>query len=164
VTGADAILTLERAGVGFRLAPDGRLLAHLPARLPDGADALLDVVRQDRDDAVQLVRLRSRPCLGCGADAGTAVLCPACHDARRERLKLVPFDPERRKRAVWRAYSSTCSTCGACWWRFNGRGDAWCVPCWRETRRNFATSPQAARPDSAPTVAIPPAARPGGAA
>lgn len=136
MTGFEAVAALEGIGARLALRPDGLIDVQGPD-VPD-FDPLVDELRQHRDEAVAL--LRSRPGI------------------------VVTFDPERRKRAILRAFYSTCGTCGSCWWHFNERGDAWCIPCWRETRKNLAPSPEAARTATGPGSAIPPASVPRGGA
>jgi hypothetical protein len=157
VTGPEALTVLENLGVTFRPAPDGRLLAKLPGRLPEDARVLLDDVRRDRDEALRLLLARSHLCVDCRAEVGpTLILCASCYEARTERRKIIPFDPERRKSAVLRAYFSKCSSCGRSWWGFNARGDAWCIWCWRDARKNLVTLPRAARSPEGPGSAIRP--------
>jgi hypothetical protein len=139
VTGAEALSRLEARGARIVLLPDEKIDITAPAG-PE-TEALIDELAAHKPEAVVVLRARplAHPCCDCGAEVGPELmLCASCHEARLERRKVIPFDPERRKVAVICAYFSGCSRCGAHWWRLNGRGDAWCVACWRATRRELA--------------------------
>ena len=71
-----------------------------------------------------------RPCLDCGQGADELTLfCPPCWDRRRERGRLLAFDPDRRRRAEARLLGRVCSACGGSSWTLNDRGDSWCATC-----------------------------------
>jgi hypothetical protein len=69
-------------------------------------------------------------CLDCGIGLEEGVLlCPGCHERRREPGRLLQFDPERQRRTGASLASSRCSTCGWSWWGVPASGDAWCLAC-----------------------------------
>jgi hypothetical protein len=88
-------------------------------------------------------------CTSCGApvDDPEAVLCGSCYQARRSHGRVLPFDPDRRRRTEARLAGRPCGTCGATSWRVNGRGDAACRGCFPESSSSPAR-PLAGRPVS----------------
>lgn len=70
-------------------------------------------------------------CLDCDGRADRWTLfCPRCWGHRRERGRLLAFNPDSRGRAEARLACALCSVHGtATEWAVNARGDAWCSLC-----------------------------------
>ncbi len=81
-----------------------------------------------RRDTPQVVPDTLPPCTSCSAPVAAPedVLCPACLEARR---KVVPFDPDRRRRTEAALAGGACPACGWSWWQVDHRGDSHCVAC-----------------------------------
>jgi len=72
----------------------------------------------------------AHPCVSCEAEAGSdAIWCPPCWQVRQRRGRVLPFDLDRRARAVARETARPCATCGGTVVHFNARGDAACSSC-----------------------------------
>jgi len=89
-------------------------------------------------------------CTSCGApvDDPEAVLCARCYAARRSHGRVLPFDPDRRRRTEARLAGRACGTCGAVAWRVNARGDATCRGCFPD----YSSTRSGSMPD-APSLA-----------
>lgn len=124
-----------RAGVVYA-APSGRLPAEL-----------VDEIRAHKEELV--AALSHPPCPSCGApvDAPESVLCGPCYAARRGPGRVLPFDPDRRRRTEARLAARPCGTCGAVAWRVSGRGDATCGRCFPDSS-SAPARPLAGRPVS----------------
>ncbi len=70
------------------------------------------------------------PCTSCGNPVPTpdSVLCETCLEARLAR-RLLPFDPDRRRRTELHLAGRSCDACGWSWWQVSPRGDARCMAC-----------------------------------
>ncbi len=127
MTPAALIPALEAAGVRLFLTDAGGMGADVPDPAPDEVAALLEEVRRHRDE---ILRLLAPPCTSCGdpVAGAEAVLCQTCLEARLAR-RLLPFDPDRRRRTEAALATRTCSACGWSWWQVDHRGDSHCVVC-----------------------------------
>lgn len=141
MTGAEALLRLEDLGARIELAPDGSIRAELPEPEPAAMPLFIAELRAHRDDAIRFLRARgaaSAPwgnapgCYRCDAplDAAADLLCSTCYAARRGPGRVLPFDPEhRRRRTAARLADRHCSGCDQVDWEVNARGDAYCRTC-----------------------------------
>jgi hypothetical protein len=91
----------------------------------------LDLIRQATGPETRTEERPSHPCVTCHAETDSEDLfCPVCWARRRERGRLLAFDPARRGRALARHTRALCSVHGtATVWTVNARGDAWCALC-----------------------------------
>lgn len=78
-------------------------------------------------------------CTSCNAPLfiESDLLCPACYRARRGPGRVLPFDPERRRRTLTRLAGYPCPDCETVEWHVNARGDATCRTC---AQRRAATT------------------------
>jgi hypothetical protein len=141
VTGAEALLRLEDLGARVELAPDGTIRAELPVPEPAALSLFIAELKAHRDDAIRFLQARDssslageppRSCYRCDAPLGVAadLLCPRCFSARRPPGRVLPFDPDaRRRRNVARLARRRCGDCGTVNWMVTERGDAVCRTC-----------------------------------
>jgi hypothetical protein len=131
MTGGEALAHLAAAGVSVRLGEDGTL--RLPRTAGERFPELLQVIREHRDEALEVLRSRGAadfqhlavvtasghqqtpqnqafPCVVCRAEAGPeALFCASCRAVRLERSprlcrhELVGWDARRRV--------VSCATC-----------------------------------------------------
>lgn len=99
------------------------------------------------DEKNEINATQAKACTSCQSPLfiEADLLCGSCYDARRAPGRVLPFDPDRRRRTEQRLDARRCPDCGGSWWRIHPNGDAVCEPC-RRTRP--ATTPT--RTDSVP--------------
>jgi len=141
VTGAEVLLRLEDLGARFALAADGTIRAELPDPEPAAVPLFLAELKARREEAIRFLQARRsaspesgahRSCCCCEAplDVETDLLCPKCFSARRGPGRVLPFDPEhRRRRTIARLAERRCGHCGTTNWLVTERGDAVCQTC-----------------------------------
>jgi hypothetical protein len=123
MTGAGIIRHAREAGISLHVE-EGRIKAR-PARLlaPD----LADLIRSNREAVIAAIAF---PCIDCGTGLEEGVLlCHECLSKRQGWRKVVPFDPDHRRRVEAALATAACSSCGWSWSAVNARGDAWCAAC-----------------------------------
>ncbi len=127
----------EAARVGLVLRAEGDRIIVRPARLLP--PTLADRIRANRDEI--LAALAKAPaCYACNTPLGvdTDLLCPQCFSTRRGLGRVLPFDPDfRRRRAAARLAGRPCPDCLTVTWLLTERGDAVCRTC-AATRREEA--------------------------
>lgn len=144
MTGAEALARLEGIGARIVLLPDEKIDITAPAG-PE-TETLLDELARHKAEAV-------------------AVLLDPRRVVRLDEAEILRRRVSRGDRTLRELATRTCGTCGGSWWGVSSRGDAWCVACWRETRKSLSPIIQAPRSPEGPARSIPPeASRPGSAA
>ena len=78
MSGVDALLRLEAAGVTFELRDDGMVAFEYPASLAARAAPLIEQIRAHRQEAVTLLRRRRVAVLPAGRLAPDSSACYAC--------------------------------------------------------------------------------------
>lgn len=92
-------------------------------------------------DRLRAIRAASTPltpdeiptCYLCGVVLflDSDLLCPTCYQARRAPGRVLPFDPDRRRRTLARLDGRPCPDCQTVAWHVNVAGDATCQTCAR---------------------------------
>ena len=136
MTAIEVLDALSACGVRVVLGAGGRPEAEIAGKPAPIIEALLNEARAHRYEITEELRRNAPACPQCGvAVTPELVLCRSCFFASRGAGRVLPFDPDvRRRRTVARLADQPCGNCGYTNWQVTDRGDAVCQIC-AESRR-----------------------------